>query len=68
MYESAKGQASAPVRVSHNKVRSRGWSPGAGPEQQGAADIKGGKKVENADFEVVDDSKKGNGGDTDLKY
>jgi hypothetical protein len=56
MYESAKGQQ-APGAGGQQQGPFAGGQPGAeqpGPQQQQGGD-QGGKKVENADFEVVDD-------------
>jgi molecular chaperone DnaK len=56
MYESAKAQQ-APGAGGQQQGPSAGGQPGAGPEtqQQQGGEQQGGKKVENADFEVVDD-------------
>jgi molecular chaperone DnaK len=56
MYESAKGQPGAAGGPQQNPFA--GGQPGgeqAGPQQQQGPADQGGKKVENADFEVVDD-------------
>ena len=58
MYESAKGQQAPPFTGQAGGGPQQGpfagGQPGAGPEQQ-QGDADKGKKVENADFEVVDD-------------
>jgi molecular chaperone DnaK len=55
MYESAKSQQ-APGAGGQQQGPPAGGQPGAGPEtQQQQGSDQGGKKVENADFEVVDD-------------
>ncbi len=54
MYESAKSQQAPPTgQGGQQQGPFTGGQPGAGPQQQQSGD--GGKKVENADFEVVDD-------------
>lgn len=57
MYESAKAQQ-APGAGGQQQGPFAGGQPGAeqaGPQQQQGGEQQGGKKVENADFEVVDD-------------
>jgi molecular chaperone DnaK len=58
MYESAKSQQAPPTgqpgACGQQQGPFAGGQPGAGPQQQQGGD-QGGKKVENADFEVVDD-------------
>jgi hypothetical protein len=58
MYESAKSQQAPATGQPGAGGPQQGpfaeGQPGAGPQQQQGGD-QGGKKVENADFEVVDD-------------
>jgi molecular chaperone DnaK len=59
MYESAKSQQAPPTGQpgagGQQQGPFAGGQPGAGPQQQQQGGDQGGKKVENADFEVVDD-------------